>query len=140
MLLVEEEYSLNWFYNLTLCPYDKQLIELSLLTQKDIVYIDEYHKRVWEELSPKLQERRPVDFGLAQKGYFALENMIAKACYKKKGEGYLGKWAFNISWMAYEFTIIFLFEICYLSFVLIIYSKVGRDRADEDMPYLLTDR
>ena len=31
------------FYNLTLCPYDVNLIDLSLMTDKDKDYINKYH-------------------------------------------------------------------------------------------------
>ena len=34
------------FENLTLCPYDKNLIDVNLLTKNDIDYINKYHKRV----------------------------------------------------------------------------------------------
>ena len=36
MLLVQEKDGFNWFENLTLCPYDRQLIDKSLLTTSDV--------------------------------------------------------------------------------------------------------
>ena len=48
MLVVVERDGLKGFDNLTLCPYDKNLLDHSLLTQADVVFINEYHKRVWE--------------------------------------------------------------------------------------------
>lgn len=41
---------------LTLCPYDRKLIDLNLLSKDDIAYLDKYHQRVWNELSVKLQD------------------------------------------------------------------------------------
>jgi Xaa-Pro aminopeptidase len=54
MLVVTEKEGFNRFHNITLCPYDKNLLDFSLLTAGDREYINEYHKRVWTELSPKL--------------------------------------------------------------------------------------
>lgn len=34
------------FKNLTLVPYDKNLIDMDLLTKKDVEYINAYHQRV----------------------------------------------------------------------------------------------
>lgn len=56
MLLVKETDGLNWFFNLTLCPYDKNLIDKSLLSTFDVQFINAYHQRVWETLSPRLQD------------------------------------------------------------------------------------
>ena len=56
MLLVREQNGFNRFENLTLCPYDKNLIEKSLLTASDIDFINTYHKRVWDTLSPSLDD------------------------------------------------------------------------------------
>lgn len=44
------------FENITICPYDKNLLDLSLLSPQDISYIDSYHNRVWNLLSPLLTE------------------------------------------------------------------------------------
>ena len=55
MLVVVEKDGLKGFENLTLCPYDKNLFDHSLLTQNDIAFINEYHKRVWNEVSPHLE-------------------------------------------------------------------------------------
>ena len=43
------------FENITICPYDKGLLDLSLLSPNDIRYIDLYHQRVWSLLAPSLQ-------------------------------------------------------------------------------------
>lgn len=42
------------FENLTLCPYDKNLIDVQILNDDDIAYINQYHHRVWQTLSPKV--------------------------------------------------------------------------------------
>jgi Xaa-Pro aminopeptidase len=55
LLLVCEQDGFNWFKNLTLCPYDKNLIELELVTKNDIEFINVYHQRVWDTLSPRLE-------------------------------------------------------------------------------------
>jgi len=54
MILVHETNGFNWFENLTLCPYDKNLIARELLAAEDIKFVNDYHQRVWEILSPKL--------------------------------------------------------------------------------------
>lgn len=56
MLLVREKDGFNWFENLTLCPYDKNLIERDLLTPADAKFINEYHQRIWDTLSPRIQD------------------------------------------------------------------------------------
>jgi Xaa-Pro aminopeptidase len=43
------------FETLTLCPLDKNLIKKELLTEDEIKWINNYHKRVYELLSPHLQ-------------------------------------------------------------------------------------
>lgn len=40
---------------LTLCPIDRAPILLSMLSSEEIAYIDAYHARVWEELSPLVE-------------------------------------------------------------------------------------
>ena len=47
MVLCLEENGWNYFETLTLCPYDRHLIDLSLLNKNDIAHIDKYHQRVW---------------------------------------------------------------------------------------------
>jgi Xaa-Pro aminopeptidase len=55
MLLVREEAGFNFFENLTLCPYDRNLIDLGLLDGPTREHIDRYHRRVWVTLSPLLK-------------------------------------------------------------------------------------
>ena len=44
------------FETLTLTPIDKSLIEPSLMSEAEIAWLDDYHDRVWETLSPLLSE------------------------------------------------------------------------------------
>jgi len=44
------------FENLTLCPIDRNLIEPSLLTKKELEYLNNYHKTVFEKISPLVAE------------------------------------------------------------------------------------
>lgn len=48
------------FEPLTLCPIDKTPIIVSMLTEEERAWLDDYHRRVYEKLSPYLQpdERR----------------------------------------------------------------------------------
>ena len=54
-LIIVTESSYEGFYGfetLTLAPYDHKLMDLSLLTADEIDWINTYHQRVWEEISP----------------------------------------------------------------------------------------
>ncbi|MDD2799593.1 MAG: aminopeptidase P family protein [Bacteroidales bacterium] len=42
------------FETLTLFPFDKKSMDLSLLTDKEIAWINDYHQTVYDRLSPKL--------------------------------------------------------------------------------------
>jgi len=55
------------FKTLTLCPYARNLIDLSLLTEDEIGWIDAYHARVHKTLAPALEEtdRRWLDLACA---------------------------------------------------------------------------
>ncbi|KAI9222760.1 putative Xaa-Pro aminopeptidase P [Blastocladiella britannica] len=44
------------FENATVVPYDKSLIEVSLLTPAEIKYVDSYHQECWSKVSPYLAE------------------------------------------------------------------------------------
>lgn len=37
-------------------PYDRNLIDLQLLNQEEIKYIDDYHKQIFEAVGVKLEE------------------------------------------------------------------------------------
>ena len=56
MLLVTFENNLNGFENITLCPYDKNLLDEKLLTQADKDYINAYHKRVYDTVAPLIED------------------------------------------------------------------------------------
>ena len=42
------------FETLTLCPLDKELIDTTLLTEKEVNWVDDYHKKVFAAVSPFL--------------------------------------------------------------------------------------
>lgn len=42
------------FEDLTLCPIDRKLIDVSLLTDRERAFLNQYHERVYRELSPFL--------------------------------------------------------------------------------------
>lgn len=44
------------FKNITLCPYDRNLIDLDLLAPRDVKHINEYHKEVRGKVMPLLTE------------------------------------------------------------------------------------
>lgn len=45
------------FESLTLCPYDRAAIDPRLLTPAERAWVDRYHQRVYEALSPRLQDQ-----------------------------------------------------------------------------------
>lgn len=45
------------FETLTLAPIDKRLILKSLLTEAERAWLDDYHQRVWNAVSPKVSDR-----------------------------------------------------------------------------------
>ncbi len=44
------------FENITMAPYCKALIEWKMLTKEDVEYVNAYHKKVLEKLSPLLKD------------------------------------------------------------------------------------
>lgn len=44
------------FETLTLCHFERKLIDTNLLTDREIEWVNTYHKRVYEKLSPRLDE------------------------------------------------------------------------------------
>lgn len=62
LIIVEEraipggERVMRGFETLTFAPYDRRLIETSLLSQDEIAWIDAYHARVLETLAPALDD------------------------------------------------------------------------------------
>jgi Xaa-Pro aminopeptidase len=49
------ETEFNRFENLTVCPIDRRLVDVSLLSGGDREYLNEYHRWVFDKLSPLLQ-------------------------------------------------------------------------------------
>ncbi|MCF0135462.1 MAG: aminopeptidase P family protein, partial [Lachnospiraceae bacterium] len=50
----------HYMDSLTLCPYEREAIDLSLLTEQEISWVNEYHQRVWDEVSPLLAGKTEV--------------------------------------------------------------------------------
>lgn len=48
------------FETLTLFPYDTNLIDIELLTDEELDWVNDYHKRVWEELSPSISDKKTL--------------------------------------------------------------------------------
>ena len=44
------------FETLTLAPIDRSLVEVSLLTEAELGWLNDYHEKVWQTLSPLLSE------------------------------------------------------------------------------------
>jgi Xaa-Pro aminopeptidase len=44
------------FEHVTMVPMDKRLIDKSLLDDKEIQWINDYHKEVWAKISPRVQK------------------------------------------------------------------------------------
>ena len=56
VLVVEKEGNLLGFENLTYLPYERNLIDLDLVSNDFKKYIDDFHKKVFEKLSPFLKD------------------------------------------------------------------------------------
>ncbi len=48
------ERAMHWLETLTLCPIDRRLIDPGLMTPEELVWLNTYHQRVHDELSPSL--------------------------------------------------------------------------------------
>ncbi len=44
------------FETVTLAPIDKSLVDIALMDDSEIAWLDNYHRLVWEKLSPQLSE------------------------------------------------------------------------------------
>jgi Xaa-Pro aminopeptidase len=51
------EKPLNTFETLTLAPIDRRLVEAALMTVEEIAWLDAYHARAHDTLSPLVDER-----------------------------------------------------------------------------------
>ena len=54
------ELAMHSFETLTLCPIDKRLIDTALLTQAEVDWLNDYHERVFAELSEHLEEDKRI--------------------------------------------------------------------------------
>lgn len=43
--------------SITFCPKQTKLIDRKLLTREEVQYIDDYHRKCWEVVSPLLEKR-----------------------------------------------------------------------------------
>ena len=60
VMFVQEKVGLEaslCFENVTMVPYDRNLIDRELLSQQDLRFLNEYHEKVWNALRPLLEER-----------------------------------------------------------------------------------
>ena len=59
LIIVQEDEKSECYYfeNLTLCPYDLNLIKFELLSNTDKQHINNYHQRVYDTLKPMLKEK-----------------------------------------------------------------------------------
>ncbi len=61
LIVVEErhipgaERTIYGFETITWCPYERALIDLNLLDDGEIAWIDDYHAKVWAKLSPQVE-------------------------------------------------------------------------------------
>ena len=44
------------FEHVTMVPMDRRLIEIKLLDEKERKWVDDYHKEVWEKISPRIEK------------------------------------------------------------------------------------
>ena len=51
-----------YFETLTLFPIDTRLMDLSLLEAKEITWINQYHARVYAELTPKITDNKVLEW------------------------------------------------------------------------------
>lgn len=54
LLCIEQKGKLA-FESITLCPYEREAIEISMLTEDEINYVNRYHEKVCKTLSPLLE-------------------------------------------------------------------------------------
>ncbi len=63
VLVVKKGEKLLGFENLTYLPYERNLIDLDLVSDDFKTYIDDYHKKVFEKLSPFLKnDQKTLDY------------------------------------------------------------------------------
>ena len=50
------------FEDLTMAPFDKRLFDMSLLTKSDIIWINNYHQKVYSNISKRLSNQQEIDW------------------------------------------------------------------------------
>ncbi|MCR9388553.1 aminopeptidase P family protein [Vibrio metoecus] len=50
------DFSVLGFESLTRCPIDKRAIEVNLLTKPELNWLNQYHQKVWDEVSPLIKD------------------------------------------------------------------------------------
>jgi Xaa-Pro aminopeptidase len=55
-ILCYEEDGICKFESITLCPYEKDAIDMEMLTDRELDHINNYHKKVYELVSPLVDE------------------------------------------------------------------------------------
>ncbi|KQB04194.1 X-Pro aminopeptidase [Vibrio metoecus] len=50
------DFSVLGFESLTRCPIDKRAIEVNLLTKPELNWLNQYHQKVWDEVSPFIKD------------------------------------------------------------------------------------
>lgn len=48
------------FDNITMVPIQTKLIDMSLMTEKDIDWVNQYHAKIWDQLSSLLSKDQPA--------------------------------------------------------------------------------
>ncbi|ENM3964664.1 aminopeptidase P family protein [Vibrio cholerae] len=56
------DFSVLGFESLTRCPIDKRAIEVNLLTKPELHWLNQYHQKVWDEVSPLIKETHVRDW------------------------------------------------------------------------------
>ncbi|GHY18985.1 aminopeptidase P family protein [Vibrio cholerae] len=56
------DFSVLGFESLTRCPIDKRAIEVNLLTKPELHWLNQYHQKVWDEVSPRIKETHVRDW------------------------------------------------------------------------------
>ena len=63
VVVKNEEKKLYGFENLTFIPYERNLIDMDLISNDFKKYIDDFHKQCWDKLSPLLKnDKKALDY------------------------------------------------------------------------------
>ncbi len=55
-IATQGDFSVLGFEALTRCPFDKRGVDLSLLTDDELSWLNHYHQQVWDDISPLVSE------------------------------------------------------------------------------------